>query len=120
MREVEPPMAGSSQTAPDDRRGGSGRNDRPDPATDAFVAHRDLLFTVGLLGSAADAEDVLQEAWLKWAGVDLGTVQDQRAYLVRITTRQALTQLRTLRRLGSPTSAPGSESRVLVAYGPIT
>ncbi len=69
-------------------------------STDAFVAHRNLLFTVAyeLLGSAADAEDVLQETWLRWAGVDLDTVQDQRAYLVRITTRQALTRLRTLRR----------------------
>ncbi|MFC0503547.1 RNA polymerase sigma-70 factor [Micromonospora costi] len=51
-----------------------------------------------MLGSAADAEDVLQETWLRWVGVDLGTVRDQRAYLVRITTRQALTRLRTLGR----------------------
>jgi RNA polymerase sigma-70 factor (ECF subfamily) len=51
-----------------------------------------------MLGSAADAEDVLQETWLRWAGVDLGTVRDQRAYLVRITTRQALTRLRALGR----------------------
>jgi RNA polymerase sigma-70 factor (ECF subfamily) len=71
-----------------------------DSATEAFVAHRNLLFTVAyeMLGSAADAEDVLQETWLRWAGVDLGTVQDQRAYLVRITARQALSRLRTLRR----------------------
>ncbi|MCW2909604.1 MAG: hypothetical protein JWL68_4393 [Actinomycetia bacterium] len=73
---------------------------RPDPATEAFVAHRNLLFTVAyeMLGSAADAEDVLQETWLRWANVDLDTVLDQRAYLVRITTRQALTRLRTLGR----------------------
>ena len=73
---------------------------RPDPATGAFLAHRNLLFTVAyeLLGSAADAEDVLQETWLRWAGVDLGTVRDQRAYLVRITTRQALSRLRALGR----------------------
>ncbi len=71
-----------------------------DPATEAFVAHRNLLFTVAyeMLGSAADAEDVLQETWLRWTTVDLGIVQDQRAYLVRITTRQALTRLRTLGR----------------------
>ncbi|MFI0927935.1 RNA polymerase sigma-70 factor [Streptomyces sp. NPDC021012] len=68
--------------------------------TGAFVAHRNLLFTVAyeMLGSAADAEDVLQETWLKWAGVDPGTVRDPRAYLVRITTRQALSHLRTLGR----------------------
>ncbi|MEV6911927.1 RNA polymerase sigma-70 factor [Amycolatopsis sp. NPDC051071] len=71
-----------------------------DPATEAFVAHRNLLFTVAyeMLGSAADAEDVLQETWLRWAGVDLSVVENQRAYLVRITTRQALGRLRTLGR----------------------
>jgi RNA polymerase sigma-70 factor (ECF subfamily) len=74
--------------------------DRADPATEAFLTHRNLLFTVAyeMLGSAADAEDVLQEVWLRWAGVDLDVVRDQRAYLVRITTRQALVRLRTLRR----------------------
>ncbi|MFD3563729.1 RNA polymerase sigma-70 factor [Streptomyces sp. NPDC058686] len=73
---------------------------RTDTATEAFVAHRNLLFTVAyeMLGSAADAEDVLQETWLRWVAVDLETVRDQRAYLVRITTRQALNRLRTLRR----------------------
>ncbi|MCP3804645.1 RNA polymerase sigma-70 factor [Allokutzneria sp. A3M-2-11 16] len=71
-----------------------------DPATEAFVTHRNLLFTVAyeMLGSAADAEDVLQETWLRWVNVDLGTVRDRRAYLVRITTRQALTRLRALGR----------------------
>ena len=71
-----------------------------DPATEEFLAHRNLLFTVAyeMLGSAADAEDVLQETWLRWAGVDLDTVHDQRAYLVRVTTRQALLRLRTLGR----------------------
>ncbi len=80
-------------------RGGS-CDDGLDPATGVFVAHRNLLFTVAyeMLGSAADAEDVLQETWLRWTGVDLDTVQNQRAYLVRITTRQALTRLRTLGR----------------------
>jgi RNA polymerase sigma-70 factor (TIGR02957 family) len=70
------------------------------PATATFVEHRNLLFTVAyeMLGSAADAEDVLQETWLRWVGVDLETVRDQRAYLVRITTRQALNRLRTLGR----------------------
>ncbi|MFF8377863.1 RNA polymerase sigma-70 factor [Streptomyces sp. NPDC015661] len=75
-------------------------NDAMREGTGAFVAHRNLLFTVAyeLLGSAADAEDVLQETWLRWARVDPGTVRDRRAYLVRITTRQALTHLRTLGR----------------------
>ncbi|GGV89766.1 RNA polymerase sigma24 factor [Streptomyces gelaticus] len=71
-----------------------------DPATEAFVAHRNLLFTVAyeMLGSAADAEDVLQETWLRWVEVDPEQVRDPRAYLVRITTRQALNRLRTLSR----------------------
>jgi RNA polymerase sigma-70 factor (ECF subfamily) len=79
---------------PPARDGGS------DSATESFVAHRNLLFTVAyeMLGSAADAEDVLQETWLRWADVDLDTVRDRRAYLVRTTTRQALHRLRTLRR----------------------
>ncbi len=86
-------MAGTAQTAPEDR-------ERLDPATEAFVAHRNLLFTVAyqLLGSAADAEDVLQETWMRWVDVDLDTVRDQRAYLVRIASRQALNRLRTLGR----------------------
>jgi len=67
---------------------------------DPFVAHRGLLFTVAyeMLGSAVDAEDVVQETWLRWAGVDQAEVQDARAYLVRIVTRQTLNRLRTLAR----------------------
>ncbi|WP_328634492.1 RNA polymerase sigma-70 factor [Streptomyces sp. NBC_00356] len=75
-------------------------DDAVDRATETFVAHRNLLFTVAyeMLGSAADAEDVLQETWLRWIEVDLDQVRDQRAYLVRITTRQALNRLRTMSR----------------------
>ncbi|MBO9555919.1 RNA polymerase sigma-70 factor [Cellulomonas sp.] len=70
---------------------------------DPFVTHRSLLFTVAyeMLGSAADAEDVVQETWLRWADLDPSArsdVRDPRAYLVRITTRQALNRLRTLAR----------------------
>ena len=70
---------------------------------DPFVAHCSLLFTVAyeLTGSAADAEDVVQETWLRWA--DLGEaaraeVREPRGYLVRIVTRQALNRMRTLAR----------------------
>ncbi|MFF3019962.1 RNA polymerase sigma-70 factor [Streptomyces sp. NPDC057939] len=81
--------------------GGAGpRGHVPGPATETFVAHRNLLFTVAyeMLGSAADAEDVLQETWLRWIEVDLAEVRDRRSYLVRMTTRQALNRLRTMSR----------------------
>ncbi|MEV5198510.1 RNA polymerase sigma-70 factor [Streptomyces sp. NPDC053720] len=88
-----------------------------DPATEAFVAHRNLLFTVAyeMLGSAADAEDVLQETWLRWVEVDLEKVQDQRAYLVRITTRQSLNRLRTLSRRKEAYVGPWLPEPVLTA-----
>ena len=80
--------------------GPSAHDTRVDLATATFVAHRNLLFTVAyeMLGSAADAEDVLQETWMRWVDVDPGVVRDPRAYLVRVTTRQALMRLRSLRR----------------------
>ncbi|AKU92658.1 RNA polymerase sigma-70 factor [Vulgatibacter incomptus] len=67
---------------------------------DPFVTHRSLLFTVAyeMLGSAADAEDVVQEAWLRWADTDQEAVREPRAYLIRTVTRQALNRLRTLSR----------------------
>ncbi len=67
---------------------------------DPFVTYRSLLFTVAyeMLGSAQDAEDVVQETWLRWSRIELDEVRDPRAYLVRIVTRQALNRLRTLSR----------------------
>jgi RNA polymerase sigma factor (sigma-70 family) len=67
---------------------------------DPFLAHRSLLFTVAyeLLGSAADAEDVLQESWMRWASVDRAQVRDPRSYLIQVVTRQALNRLRKLAR----------------------
>jgi RNA polymerase sigma-70 factor (TIGR02957 family) len=70
---------------------------------DPWVSHRSLLFTVAyeLLGSAADAEDTVQETWLRWAGIGADAqaeVVDSRAYLVRIVSRLALNRLRTLAR----------------------
>jgi RNA polymerase sigma-70 factor (TIGR02957 family) len=70
---------------------------------DPFVRHRSLLFTVSyeLLGSAADAEDTVQETWIRWDGIGpdgRAEVADPRAYLVRIVSRLALNRLRTLAR----------------------
>ena len=67
---------------------------------DPFVAHRGLLFTVAyeMLGSAADAEDVVQETWLRWNALveaARAEVRDPRAFLVRMVTRKALDRLRS-------------------------
>lgn len=61
-----------------------------------FTALRPLLFTIAyeILGSATESDDVLQESYLRWAGVDLATVRDTKSYLARLVTRQALNALR--------------------------
>jgi RNA polymerase sigma-70 factor (TIGR02957 family) len=61
-----------------------------------FDEHRDLLISVAyrVLGSVTDAEDTVQEAWLRWSGVDPSEVTDPRAFLVRVTTRLAIDRLR--------------------------
>jgi RNA polymerase sigma-70 factor (ECF subfamily) len=67
----------------------------PDPAR-VFDEHRGLLISVAyrVLGSVTDAEDAVQEAWLRWSGVDHSGVDDPRAFLVRVTTRLAIDRLR--------------------------
>ena len=74
-----------------------------EPALDesAFDQHRSLLFTIAyeLLGSVADAEDVVQESYLRWTSrPDEIAVTNPRAYLAQITTRLSLNRLRTLAR----------------------
>ncbi|MGW5309906.1 RNA polymerase sigma-70 factor [Nocardia thailandica] len=78
----------------------AGRDGATVEATETFLAHRKLLFAVAyeMLGSVADADDVLQETWLRWSEVDTAGVGEPRAYLVRIATRQALNRLRSVRR----------------------
>ena len=70
--------------------------ERPTPE-DEFTAHRPLLFSIAyeILGSVADAEDVLQDSYLRWRTVDVVAVQNRRAYLAKIVTRQALGVLRS-------------------------
>jgi RNA polymerase sigma-70 factor, ECF subfamily len=66
---------------------------------ESFDRHRRLLFTVAyqMLGSVADAEDVVQDTWLRWSAADRDGVEDDRAYLVRIASRLALDRLRSAR-----------------------
>ncbi|MEU7695104.1 sigma-70 family RNA polymerase sigma factor [Microbispora sp. SCL1-1] len=65
-------------------------------AVASFESSRDLLFGVAyrVLGSATDAEDIVQEAWLRWDRVDHSRVADPRSFLVQVTTRLALDRLR--------------------------
>ncbi|MFE9785694.1 RNA polymerase sigma-70 factor [Nocardia salmonicida] len=65
---------------------------------DTFTTFRPLLFTIAyeILGCAADAEDVLQDSYLRWREATEGT--HPRAYLVQIVTRQAINHLRSVRR----------------------
>jgi RNA polymerase sigma-70 factor (ECF subfamily) len=74
----------------------------PEPrqtAIDPFVEHRRLLFGTAyhMLGSVADAEDILQDAWLKWHAVDQDLVEHPKAYLVRTVTNLALNRLTSAR-----------------------
>ncbi|ACZ89933.1 RNA polymerase sigma factor SigJ [Streptosporangium roseum] len=68
-------------------------------AIERFEEHRDLLTAVAyrVLGTVTDAEDVVQEAWLRWSGVDTAEVEDDRAYLIRVTTRLSIDRLRRVK-----------------------
>ncbi len=61
-----------------------------------FTHLRPLLFTIAyeILGSTTEADDVLQDSYLRWADVDLATVRDTKSYLAQLVTRQALNALR--------------------------
>ncbi|MFJ4688478.1 RNA polymerase sigma-70 factor [Streptomyces sp. NPDC091377] len=70
-----------------------------DTVTDVFERHRPVLLGVAyrMLGRVADAEDVVQDAWLRWSAADRDDVRAPRAYLVRIVTRLAIDRLDQLR-----------------------
>ena len=67
-----------------------------DPAADPFAALRPRLFGIAyrMLGTRADAEDVLQDAWLRWSRADAATLQSTEAWLVTVVTRLAIDRLR--------------------------
>ncbi|MEV6701165.1 RNA polymerase sigma-70 factor [Streptomyces sp. NPDC051453] len=67
-----------------------------DTVTEVFEEHRPVLMGVAyrMLGRVADAEDVVQDAWLRWAQADRDEVREPRAYLVRVATRLAIDRLR--------------------------
>ncbi len=73
--------------------------ERADAPIDPFVEHRRLLFGTAyrMLGSVADAEDILQSAWLKWNAADRSAVEHPKSYLVRTVTNLSLNRLTSAR-----------------------
>ncbi|MEY9838313.1 RNA polymerase sigma-70 factor [Streptacidiphilus sp. EB103A] len=71
--------------------------DATDVALTVFQQHRPVLFGIAyrMLGSAADAEDILQDAWLSWSRVDTAAVAEPRAYLARTVTNLSLNRLKS-------------------------
>ncbi|MEU2353358.1 RNA polymerase sigma-70 factor [Streptomyces misionensis] len=90
-----------------------------DSATDVFEAHRPLLTGVAyrMLGRVADAEDVVQDAWLRWSRADHAEIREPRAYLVRITTRLAIDRLRLARSRAESYVGPWLPEPCLTEYG---
>jgi RNA polymerase sigma-70 factor (ECF subfamily) len=87
------------------------------PDQQAFHQHRRLLFSVAyrVLGSAADAEDAVQDAWIKWSGADRSQVADPKAYLTRIVSNLALERLRSARHKRETYVGPWLPEPVLTA-----
>ncbi|MFI9804097.1 RNA polymerase sigma-70 factor [Streptomyces sp. NPDC052301] len=90
-----------------------------DLATDVFEEHRPLLMGVAyrMLGRVADAEDVVQDAWLRWSGADRAEVREPRAYLVRVTTRLAIDRLRQVQGRGEAYIGPWLPEPYLTEFG---
>ncbi|MGW3513078.1 RNA polymerase sigma-70 factor [Streptomyces sp. NPDC000994] len=79
-----------------------------DSGTEVFEEHLPVLMGVAyrMLGRVADAEDVLQEAWLRWSTADRDAVREPRGYLVRVTTRLAIDRLRRIQARGESYIGP--------------
>ncbi|MEV7277797.1 RNA polymerase sigma factor SigJ [Streptomyces sp. NPDC093111] len=88
--------------------------------TGLFEAHRPLLTGVAyrMLGRAADAEDVVQEAWLRWAADDRSEVREPRAFLVRVTTRLAIDRLRQVSSRRESYVGPWLPEPIVTDFGP--
>ncbi|MCX2924860.1 RNA polymerase sigma-70 factor [Streptomyces sp. NEAU-W12] len=93
--------------------------DSTDTVTNAFEEHRPVLLGVAyrMLGRVADAEDVVQETWLRWAGGDRSEVREPRAYLVRVATRLALDRLRQIKARGETYVGPWLPEPYVTDFG---
>ncbi|MGW6220533.1 RNA polymerase sigma-70 factor [Streptomyces olivaceus] len=90
-----------------------------DTAADVFEEHRPVLLGVAyrMLGRLADAEDVVQEAWLRWSGADRSAVREPRGYLVRVTTRLAVDRLRQIKSRGETYVGPWLPEPCVTHFG---
>jgi RNA polymerase sigma-70 factor (ECF subfamily) len=90
-----------------------------DTPTDVFEEHRPVLMGVAyrMLGRVADAEDVVQEAWLRWSAADRAEVREPRAYLVRVTTRLAIDRLRQVKARGETYVGPWLPEPYVTDFG---
>lgn len=90
-----------------------------DTPTDVFEEHRPVLMGVAyrMLGRVADAEDVVQEAWLRWSAADRADVREPRAYLVRVTTRLAIDRLRQVKARGETYVGPWLPEPYVTDFG---
>jgi RNA polymerase sigma-70 factor (ECF subfamily) len=83
-----------------------------DRHAEIFERHRGALSAAAqrIVGTRTEVDDVMQEAWLSWSGVDLDEIRDPRAYLFRLVGRQSLDQIRRSRRAwGNVRDVPGTE-----------
>ena len=71
----------------------------PERLAAIFQEHRALLFSVAyrMLGGRAEAEDILQETFLRWQGASVNEIQNPRAFLVTVVTRLSINQLQSAR-----------------------
>ncbi|MEV5927495.1 RNA polymerase sigma-70 factor [Streptomyces cellulosae] len=90
-----------------------------DTATPLFEEHRPVLMGIAyrMLGRAADAEDVVQDAWLRWSAADRTDVREPRGFLVRITTRLALDRLRRIKARGETYVGPWLPEPYVTDFG---
>ncbi|MCX4785260.1 MULTISPECIES: RNA polymerase sigma-70 factor [unclassified Streptomyces] len=91
-----------------------------DTTTDVFEEHRSVLTGVAyrMLGRVADAEDVVQEAWLRWSSASREDVREPRAFLVRVTTRLAIDRLRQAKSRREAYVGPWLPEPLVTDFGP--
>ncbi|MET7710953.1 RNA polymerase sigma-70 factor [Streptomyces sp. NPDC005407] len=91
-----------------------------DTVTDVFEEHRPVLTGVAyrMLGRVADAEDVVQDAWLRWSAGDRSDVREPRGFLVRITTRLTIDRLRHVQSRREAYVGPWLPEPIATDFGP--